>query len=545
MQIIQNMRLTAVRLGVITISIGLAIAGCAPYALQKAGAEPVSQKNVAPLIAWQPNCAGLDPSAAGNQQCGTLQVPLNYKDPNGRKISVAISRIAAADSSHRRGVLLLNPGGPGGAGIDLPTLFATLMPHSVLDQYDLIGFDPRGVGQSTPVSCNLTREQAEQALVPLTQNNDFNDTAAFMKMVADKCAATSGDLLPYITTNNTARDMDQIRQALGEPKISYFAYSYGTYLGSVYASLFPQQSDRFVLDSNVDSNWAWRQQFRSWKLADYDRFPDFARYLAANDAIYHLGTSESQINAKYFQLIAKLREHPVYVPILKKTLNDTMFREIAFSVLYNDASFPLGGQILQTADGQTLASPLDKNAVQALPTASPALAAAPADNGAASALAVVCADATWSRQPAQYQQELTTDTLLFPKFGELGSNIWPCAYWHYQSQEQKIAINANGPTNVLMIQNKRDPATPYLGALETRALFLNRARLVSVEQGGHTAAYLAANQCATDTVNSYLATGALPTHDTTCAAETSDAQRLAPRSQPQQQAVEKLRQLVH
>jgi len=543
MKVTQIIRSNSVRKRVVIMAaISLAIVGCVPSVLQRVHAEAVHATTAA-AITWQPSCAALDPGAASNQQCGTLQVPLDYKNPSGRKITVAVSKIPAADPSHRRGVLLINPGGPGGAGIDMPTQFATLMSQNVLNQYDLIGFDPRGVGQSTPVTCGLTAEQGEQALVPLTQNNNFNDTANFMKMVADKCAAASGDLLPYITTNNTARDMDQIRQGLGAQKISYFAYSYGTYLGSVYTSLFPQQSDRFVLDSNVDANWVWRQQFRSWKLADYDRFPDFAKYLAANDATYHLGSTEGQINAKFFQLIDKLRQHPVYVPILHATLNDTMFREISFSVLYNDANFPLGGQIWQTADGQTPATALDKNAVQTLRSLpKPSLASVPVDNGAASALAVVCDDAAWSRSPAQYQQELTVDKLLFPKFGELGSNIWPCAYWHNQPQEPLVPINANGPTNILMIQNKRDPATPYIGALETRVLFLNRARMVSVEQGGHAAAYLAANQCATDAANNYLASGVLPVFDTTCAAQT--AQTFAPASPARQHAIDKLRQLV-
>lgn len=536
MSVMQHIRYKSARLVLSMIGL-LTVIGGLP--MQYVSAQAVNKNVTAPIV-WQSSCAELDPSASGKQQCGTLQVPLNYKDPAGRKITVAVSRIPAADPSHRRGVLLLNPGGPGGPGLDLPTQFATLMPQNVLDQYDLIGFDPRGVGQSTPVSCGLTAGQAQQALVPLTQNNSFNDTAAFMKMVADKCAATSGDLMPFITTNNTARDMDQIRQALGEQKISYFAYSYGTYLGSVYASLFPRQTDRFVLDSNVDANWVWRQQFRSWGLADYSRFPDFAKYLAANDATYHLGSSESRITAKYFELIDKLRQHPVFIPALHQTLNDTMFREISFSVLYNDATFPLGGQIWQTADGQMTGN-LQQNDLSLLqPTQQ--TAAVPEDNGAASALAVVCGDVAWSRSPLQYKQELMNDTLLFPKFGELGSNIWPCAYWHNQPQEQPTAINAAGPSNILMVQNQRDPATPYIGALETRTLLGNRARMVKVDQGGHAAAYLAANQCATNAVNTYLATGGLPSHDTTCAAE--NAQTMMSKSEAQQQAIQKLRQLV-
>lgn len=254
MRKIMNARF-GVLFGTVIVSAGLLVVSCMSGTLQRASAA--ADIKMAQTIAWQASCAGLDPDATARQQCGTLQVPLNYQNPNGQKITVAVSRVPAADPSHRRGVLFLNPGGPGGPGLDLPTQFATLMPQSVLNQYDLVGFDPRGVGQSTPVSCGLTKSQATQALVPLTQNNNFADTTAFMEQVADKCAATSGSVLPYITTNNTARDMDQIRQALGEQKISYFAYSYGTYLGTVYASLFPQQTDRFVLDSNVDANWVW------------------------------------------------------------------------------------------------------------------------------------------------------------------------------------------------------------------------------------------------------------------------------------------------
>lgn len=285
-----------------------------------------------------------------------------------------------------------------------------------------------------------------------------------------------------------------------------------------------------------------REQFRSWKLADYSRFPDFARYLAANDATYHLGNSESQINATYFELVNKLRTQPIVFSGI--TINDTMFRELTFSVLYNDADFSLGGQIWQAADGQAVAVTNSlKNAVESLQTnAQTALAAVPEDNGAASALAVVCNDVQWSRAPSQYLQELTADKLLFPKFGELGSNIWPCAYWHYPPQEALTAVNPIGVPSILMIQNERDPATPYIGALETRALLGNRARMVSVDQGGHAAAYLAANQCATNAVNQYFATGTLPAHDTRCAAETTPT--FAPQSPAQQRAIEKLRQLV-
>jgi len=135
MRIIHNMRLASRQLSSIVLGLIVAVTGSAVLT-SYANAESLNRQPSTVSVTWQPNCTELDPNASSNQQCGTLQVPLNYKDPNGRKITVAVSRIPAADPSHRRGVLLLNPGGPGGAGIDLPSQFTTLMPQNVLDQYD-------------------------------------------------------------------------------------------------------------------------------------------------------------------------------------------------------------------------------------------------------------------------------------------------------------------------------------------------------------------------------------------------------------------------
>ncbi|MGH8186976.1 MAG: alpha/beta fold hydrolase, partial [Steroidobacteraceae bacterium] len=194
-------------------------------------------------------------------ECGTLNVPLDYRNPNGRTIDIAVSRIKSSRPDLRRGVLLLNPGGPGAQGLDMPRAGLILFPQSVSTRYDLIGFDPRGIGRSNPVSCGLSALVTLQIFPPLEQPGGFQATADFMRNAADACAAVSGDLLPFITTRNTARDMDRLRQALGEQKISYLGYSYGTYLGTVYAQLFPTRTDRFVLDSAVNPNAVWRTQF--------------------------------------------------------------------------------------------------------------------------------------------------------------------------------------------------------------------------------------------------------------------------------------------
>src|SRR5688572_16241315 len=274
----------------------------------------------------------------GDQQCALLPVPLDYRAPNGRKINIAISRIKAADPAKRRGALLLNIGGPGGNGLDLPRFATALYPQSVLDSYDLIGFDPRGIGRSAPVSCGLTEDEAFEAFPQLEQDHSFEATAAFARNVAHSCAGAASDTLPFITTANTARDMDRIRIALGETKISYFAYSYGTYLGAVYATLFPTRTDRWVLDSAVNPNLLWREQFRTWGAAGAERFEDFIAYAIANEETLHLGSTPEEVKALFFKLLARTDADPITFDGLRVT--GPMFRVLHLSFLGNDATIP-------------------------------------------------------------------------------------------------------------------------------------------------------------------------------------------------------------
>lgn len=492
------------------------------------GAPRAHAQAAAPSPAASINWGACAPPPSGipdaGQQCANLSVPLDYHAPSGKKISVAVSRIQSAKPGERRGVLFLNPGGPGGSGLDLPRIFTILFPQSVLDHYDLIGFDPRFVGQSTPLTCGLTAAEASQAFVPLEQSGGFNATASYMKNVADKCTANSNGMLAYATTANTAHDMDQIRQALGEPKISYFAYSYGTYLGAAYASLFPANSDRMVLDSSVDPQWVWRTQFRSWGPGGEQRFPDFTKFAAANDSAYHLGITEAQVSKLFYTLVKKLNANPIMLPD-GTILNGAMFREITFGGLYDDANFPATAQVWQLANGQVqpgdvksaLSALLPTQITAARPTAKAAVAT-PADNAAASGLAILCDDAAWPQTTLQYQIGFTIDSALFPHFGALGSNIWPCAFWQNQAPGVPTPITSNGPRNILMVQDERDPATPYWGALQMRSALGARAGLVSVDQGGHAAAYLKPNTCANDDTTDFLVNGRLPANDRFCPA---------------------------
>jgi pimeloyl-ACP methyl ester carboxylesterase len=189
-------------------------------------------------------------------ECATVEVPLDYGDPDGAGIEIMVSRLASTDPDRRRGVLLLNPGGPGGSGLAMPAELVSFgLPAGVLDGYDLIGMDPRGVGHSSPVSCGFTVDDGYWGGIAFYAVDDaaVDAQAVVAEAIADQCAENdTGGLLPHLSTVNTARDMDRVRAALGEEKISYFGHSYGSALGAAYTALFPERSDRIVLDSSTD-----------------------------------------------------------------------------------------------------------------------------------------------------------------------------------------------------------------------------------------------------------------------------------------------------
>ena len=214
-------------------------------------------------------------------QCALLTVPLDYADPAGETIEIAVSRLPADDPAERRGVLLSNPGGPGQSGLFDP-LGEPYSPE-VRARYDLIGFDPRGIGFSAPVTCDLAPEDLNilRFLPYPDEDANIDENVAYSQRAAAGCAASeTADLLPHITTANTARDMDMIRAALGEQKINYYGTSYGTYLGAVYEELYPQRSDRFILDSVVHPRRIWRSTFYAWGPGAEVALVPFYRYAA-------------------------------------------------------------------------------------------------------------------------------------------------------------------------------------------------------------------------------------------------------------------------
>jgi pimeloyl-ACP methyl ester carboxylesterase len=487
----------------------------------------------AEALVWGPCPTGQDFDP--RQQCATVTVPLDYTAPKGRTIEIAVSRIPAESPDRRRGVLLYNAGGPGEQGINGPTVLTNRVPAEVRAQYDLVGFDPRGIQYSAPVTCGLAPEDRDVLrFIPYpAPDGDIAENVAYAQRAASGCAAAdTAYLLPHITTANTARDMDRLRSALGVPRISFFGYSYGTYLGAVYAELFPHRTDRFVLDSVVHPRRIWRETFFAWGPAVEVAFPGFARFAAERNDTYGLGATPGEVRGKFFELLAEVEAEPFELPGCC-LIDHKFFRELVRSALRTERAFPELAFIWQLVDQREPAVPdalaraasaareLRDAAVPTPPASARAAAAAdfpepPADNPFASPWAVLCGDADWPESPATYQRDVLISDRLFPITGPAAANIWPCAFWPFEPRDPVVSIGSLDGGQALLVQSLRDPATPYDGGLALRATLGSRARLVTVETGGHALAFTGRNSCADDVAGAFLGTGQLPSRDRFC-----------------------------
>ncbi len=495
---------------VVSLAFGVVPAGPSSAAVGGQQRQPTSTLDWGPC----PDDDELDP----RQECALLPVPLDYRDPEGATIEIAVSRIQTSDPAVRRGVMLLNPGGPGGSGLDLPTLFAQLMPPEVLARYDPVGFDPRMIGLSAPVTCGRSGNFLELiTIIPWLLPGGVRENAEVARAWADDCLAHNPELWPHATTANTARDMDRIRLALGEEKISYLGYSYGSYLGAVYATLFPDQTDRIVLDSVVNPFGVWRTVFRSWGPSNEIRFPDLTGWVAERDATYHLGATSDAVRAKYFELAARLDAEPLPLPGFG--LNGNLFRETTRGALYSDDAFPSIAGLWQLVDESIGAASAATERLDVLAAEITALFPdVPPDNGAAAILAVLCGDARWPESIRTYERGVRIDGRLFPVAGSMAANIWPCAFWP-DPVEPPVPITDDGPSNILLVQTLRDPATPWFGAVGMRFALGQRSRSVTVDAGDHGVYMLGVSECADAATTFFLVTGQLPARDQFCPAE--------------------------
>ncbi|MET8805829.1 alpha/beta hydrolase [Streptomyces sp. NPDC004546] len=501
---------------------GTAIVACGADAK---GAQPakVSGKNAGQTAGDAKITWGKCPALAEGQTrdphltCGTLQVPLDYQNTGGTKIDVAISRLSTAKPGKRHGVLLLNPGGPALGGLDTPETMAPTLPKSVLDRYDLIGFDPRGVEHSTPQSCGLQDPTVTGYFPYPTADGSITKNVAIAKADAKQCADTVGKNLRYYNTANTARDMDGIRRALGEKKISYWGQSYGTYLGAVYRSLFQNHTDHMILEGNVDPTKVWANQAAdTWGKGMADRFPDAARVAAAQKSTLKLGTNVGQVTHTYLTLADRLDRTPAAIPGASVSMDGALLRNMTYALLLHNNTLPVLAKFWKAADdlshGSTTAA--DATVLKEVFADSPSSPGVPVDNQATMFLALTCGDAEWPHDVDGYATRTTADRKKWPLTAGMPANIWPCAFWN-KPAEATVKVVPGGPRNTLILQNRRDNATPWEGGVGLHKALGDGSVFVGVDNGGHYT-YNEGSACADKATVGFLTTGHLPDKDVYC-----------------------------
>jgi pimeloyl-ACP methyl ester carboxylesterase len=484
-----------------------AAAGMAGCTGGSSSAAPDSPGGTAPAagpagtaLSWHPCTA-----QGASMQCASLQVPLDYARPGGRKITLALSEVpATAPPARRQGVLLVNPGGPGGSGRSLAAFVAQGLNPAVASEYTIVGFDTRGVGASVPsLSCDpsfFSRARPDYIPASAAEEQENIDRA---KMYAQDCEKRYGWLLPYMTTENIARDMDSIRVALGQQQISYFGYSYGTYIGQVYATLFPHRVRRMVLDSVVDPEGVWWTDNIDQDYAFEARLQAFFAWMAKYDSVYHLGSDAMQVSASFYAARADLEAHPVPGPSGQPLVGADEFDDTMLIGGYDNAYWPglaaaLAAYRNNHSTGQLVAQ-YDQEGTQN-------------ENEFAVYNAVECADVNWPSNWATWNTDTRTVYATAPF--EAWDNAWfnaACAFWPVKGPSKPLQIKGAGLPGILMLQGTLDAATPYAGAQVAHRL-LPSARMVVVEGGGNHGQSLAdpPDNCVNGYLNRYLATGALP-----------------------------------
>ncbi|MFF5500660.1 alpha/beta hydrolase [Streptomyces roseolus] len=491
---------------------GLLAAGCTatdtpapPSGATGSSASPTSTGS--PTSPGSPASQRLDwkrcDDAGAEWRCATVRVPLDHAKPAGATLGVALIRKEATDRKRRIGSLLFNFGGPGASGVEmLPQLAGEYA--SLGERYDLVGFDPRGVGRSSGVVCRDDAEQAAaEAAVDSTPDTPAEE-AAYLKDAADfgaGCARRSGTVIPYTTTSATARDLDVIRRALGDEKLHYFGISYGTQLGGTYAHLFPRRVGRLVLDAVVDP---------TADAAGHARHQTVGFQRALDNYLRSTGQTPRAGTARITALLASLDRRPLKVG--DRLLTEGLATTGIAVTLYAESSWPLltealeaaeagdGSGLLRLADAYNDRDEQGRYATQSH-----------------SQRAISCADSSERPTAARAKALLPEFRRLSPVFGALlawDTAGW-CAGWPVKGEARTPAASAPGADPVLVVGTTGDPATPYEGA-ERMAAELGEGVGVLVTNKGEGHGAYGTSPCVTRTVDAYLLDGEVPAYGTTC-----------------------------
>jgi pimeloyl-ACP methyl ester carboxylesterase len=473
-------------------------------------------------------------------QCGSVSVPVDYRYPAGRHLDLALVRLPATDEKHRIGSLLTNPGGPGASGVDFVRQGGAeaIFSPAVRARYDIIGIDNRGISRSDPVRCfDSTAEQ-----VGFWQGNPFafpvtraqhRDLAARTSVYTRQCAARD-DRLPAISTETAARDLDQIRLAVGDDQTTYVGASYGTYLGAVYANLFPDRVRAMVLTGVVDPVLQSTDSvaaLRSTGAAGEDGLTTLAEACAAAGParcpLARPGRNGAAIRAGIDRLFQRLRRGPLPAPAatppgavdVRQAVDTTLL------AMYDQSTYPLIAAALaqaETGDGSQLLDVARLAGVADLPTD------APYDNYGEAFHSYFCADGAFPRDQSAWpalaaRADRSSPALLQRRwlYRGLACATWPAPDAHYTGPWDRPTA-----APVLIVNGRHDPATAYHGARALAAL-MPRSRLLTLDDVGH-ATFGTTSACASAAIDAYLLRGRLPRPGTVCHADHGPFDRAVP-----------------
>lgn len=429
--------------------------------------------------------------------CGTLVVPLDHARPDGPTVELAVSMVRhTVPAARYQGIMLTNPGGPGGSGLGLSILGA-FVPGTAAAAYDWIGFDPRGVGASRPaLSClpNYFGPDRPDYVpsTPALERTWLNRSARY----AAACGAKGGALLDHMTTRDVAQDMDALRAALGQRQVNYFGFSYGTYLGQVYATLYPQRVRRMVLDSNVDPRFVWYQANLHQDVAFDRNITIWFGWLARYDAVYHLGRTAAAVEKRWYAEQDRLRARPAAGIVGPDEFADVFLYAGYYQVYWTWLADVFAGWANHRDAGP-------------LVDAYYAFDGPGDDNLYAVYNAVQCTDVQWPTSWARWRRDnwRTYDEAPFFTWGNAWFNA-PCLTWPAKAH-RPVQVDGSRVGSVLLVGETLDAATPFSGSLEVRRRFPH-AVLIG-EPGGTThAGTLYGNACVDDRIAAYLQSGALP-----------------------------------
>ncbi|MFT4262636.1 MAG: alpha/beta hydrolase [Nocardioides sp.] len=455
-------------------------------------------------------------------QCATLTVPLDYADPTGTTIDLALLKVPA--SGKRVGSLVVNPGGPGAPGTDYAAQYEDAFGTPLHERFDIVGFDPRGTGDSSPVDC-LTDEQLNAYIDtdpdPDTPAEEAESFAVGREFGAG-CVARSGELAAHVSTEEAARDMDVLRSALGEATLDYFGASYGTKLGATYADLFPTKVGRFVLDGAVDPslpaatmNLEQAKGFQTALDAYVDNCLDPSdvddRDRDGGSDSCFLGSTREEAEQRIADLLAQIDAKPLPTSGGGELTEGEAFLGIALPLYSRDYWIYLSQalkQALNSGSGDILQLLADAYASREN--------GAFTDNSMEAIYAINCLDDSWALTSAAEVEKVIPDfEKASPTFGRafawMGTS---CAGFQDKTDNEPHELHATGSAPIVVVGTTRDPATPYQWA-KSLASQLDNGVLVSRDGDGHTG-YNAGNSCVDGAIEDYLIKGVVPKDGLSC-----------------------------